>query len=56
MVGQSCPILETHLLLSSKAIRMMRIRSSGGRVLRLQLRLVVNTLLPICRDTDEESP
>lgn len=46
----------THSLLSSNAIKIILILSSGGRVLKLQLFLLVNTLFPICSETDDESP
>ena len=46
----------THLLLSSMAIRMILCLSSGGRDPKLNFFFVVNTFLPSCSETEEESP
>jgi hypothetical protein len=46
----------THDLLSSRAMRMILDRISGGRTPRLHDFLLVKTLLPIWKLTEDESP
>jgi hypothetical protein len=45
-----------HSLLSSIAIRIMSSRNSGGSEPKLNFFFDVNTLLPICNETEDESP